>query len=176
MTLWQEFISLEVTSTSLVPTLKALLRSQEDMNAICKLTGVEAQKVVDAIDRVCNGSLIVRRLTNVCYVVTQAIDSQRLTESLRKTALRILCKLCGLCQLLPTDCVLGEGLAETEIQIGSGGFADVWQGTCGGVQVAIKRLRVGREGDSTKLYKVSGIKPLWNDRLMCMLRGSAKKL
>ena len=54
MTLWQEFISLEVTSTSIAPTLKALLRSQEDLKIIYKLTGLEAQKVVDSLNQVCN--------------------------------------------------------------------------------------------------------------------------
>jgi len=52
---------------------------------------------------------------------------------------------------------LGEELVETGIQVGSGGFADVWQGTYGGMQVAIKRLRVGEKDDLPKLYKVSGI-------------------
>jgi len=65
MTLWQEFISLEPTSTNLVPTLKALLRSQEDLKAVYKLTGLEAQKVVDSINQVCNVSLIAGGLTVV---------------------------------------------------------------------------------------------------------------
>lgn len=67
----------------------------------------------------------------------------------------MLCKLCSLCQLLPTECVLGDELVGTGIQIGSGGFADVWEGTYGGVQVAIKRLRVGERDDFAKIYKVS---------------------
>jgi len=87
----------------------------------------------------------------------QAIDSPQLTEPLQKGALDVLCKLCGLCKLLPTDCVLGEELFETGTQIGSGGFADVWQGTYSGMQVAIKRLRVGENDDLMKLYKVSGV-------------------
>lgn len=87
----------------------------------------------------------------------QALDSP-LTEPLRKAALHVLCKLCGLYKLLPTDCVLGEELVETGTQVGSGGFADVWQGTYGGMQVAIKRLRVGENDDITKLYKVSSVK------------------
>jgi hypothetical protein len=52
--------------------------------------------------------------------------------------------------------VLGEELVETKIRIGSGGFADVWQGTYGGMQVAIKRLRFDEKEDITKIYKVSG--------------------
>jgi hypothetical protein len=64
--------------------------------------------------------------------------------------------MCGSCQLLPTDCVLGEGLVETITRVGSGGFADVWQGTYGGMQVAIKQLRVDEKGVFKKLYKVSG--------------------
>lgn len=54
MTLWQELISLEMTSTNLAPTLKALLRSQEDLKAIYKLAGLEAQRVVDSLNQVCN--------------------------------------------------------------------------------------------------------------------------
>ena len=96
-------------------------------------------------------------LTNVRYTATQAIDSPQLTEPLRKAALHTLCKLCGSRQLLPTDCVLGEELVETRTQIGCGGFADVFQGTYRGTQVAIKRLRVNEKGDLTKLHKVSGI-------------------
>lgn len=68
----------------------------------------------------------------------------------------MLCKLCGVCQLLPAECVLGDELVEAGIQIGSGGFADVWQGTYKGTQVAIKRLRVRERDDFTKVYKVSG--------------------
>lgn len=176
MTLWQEFISLEVTSTTLVPALKALLGSREDLEAICGLTGPEAQKVVDSINEVHNSNLVVRKLTDVCYTVAQAIDSPQLTEKLRTGALRTLCKLCGSCQLLPTDCVLGEELVEMGTRVGSGGFADVWQGTCGGMQVAVKRLRVGEKGDSTKLYKVSVVRTLGNGCLRCTFRGSVKKL
>jgi len=155
MTLWQEFISLDVTSTSFVPTLKVLLRSREDLSAIYKLTGLEAQKVVDFISRVCNNLLINEGLTHVYCTTAQAIDSPQLTEALRKKTLHVLCKLCGLCQLLPTECVLGDALVETGVRVGSGGFADVWRGVCGGTQVAIKQLRVGERDDFTKIYKVS---------------------
>ena len=55
--------------------------------------------------------------------------------------------------------MLGEELVETETQIGSGGFADVWQGTYDGMQVAIKRLRVGENDDLMKIYKVGSFKP-----------------
>jgi len=87
----------------------------------------------------------------------QAIDSPQLTEALRKGALRVLCKLCGLSQLLPTGCVLGHELVETETRIGRGGFADVWQGTYRGTQVAIKQLHVHEKDDFTKIYKVSDL-------------------
>lgn len=60
MTLWQEFISLEVSSTGLIPTLKALLGSEEDLQAIFKLTGPEAQKVVDSLNQVRNGPRIAK--------------------------------------------------------------------------------------------------------------------
>lgn len=152
---WREFTSLEVTSTGLVPALEALLGSQEDLQAIARLTGPEARKVVDFISQVCSSPFSVKRLTNVCRAATQAINSPLLAEPLRKEALRLLCKLCGACKLLPTDCVLNEELVETKIQIGSGGFADVWQGTYGVMQVAIKRLRVDEQDDFTELYKVS---------------------
>ena len=157
MTLWQEFISLEVTSPTLVPTLKALLRSHDDLKAIYQLTGPEAQGVVDSLNRVCNISLIVRILTVVRSTSPQAIDSPQLTESLQKGTLHVLCKLCGLCQLLPTGYVLGDGLIETKLRIGSGGFADVCQGTYGEMRVAIKRLRVDEGDDFTKIYKVSSL-------------------
>jgi len=57
MTLWQEFVSLEVSSTGLVPTLKALLGSEEDLQAIFKLTGPEAQKIVDSFNQARIGPL-----------------------------------------------------------------------------------------------------------------------
>lgn len=67
MTLWQEFVSLEITSTNLVPTLKALLKSQEDLNAVRELAGPEAQKVVDCINQVwTHDSLTVKILSNQC--------------------------------------------------------------------------------------------------------------
>jgi len=159
MTLWQEFISLEVISTSLVPTLKALLRSQEDIKAIYKLTGLEAQEVVDSLNRVCNcvATLSFGRLTDVCGTTMQVIDSPQLTEPLRKGTLHVLCRLCGLSQLLPIECVLGHELIETGIQIGRGGFADVWQGTYRGTKVAIKQLHVYEKEDFTKIYKVSDL-------------------
>lgn len=155
MALWEEFVSLEVTSGSLVPTLKALLRSREELKAMYRLTDLEAQRVVDSINQVCNSTSVIRRQTDVRCMITQAIDSPQLTEPLRKRALQVLCKLCGLCQLLPTECVLGDGLVVTGIQIGSGGFADVWQGTYRGMQVAIKRLRVLERDDLAKIYRVS---------------------
>jgi hypothetical protein len=86
----------------------------------------------------------------------------------------VLCKLCGICQLLPTECVLGDELVETGIQIGSGGFADVWQGTYGGLQVAVKRLRVCERDDLTKIYKVSGFAIRWC-RSENVRRGSAQR-
>lgn len=64
MALWQQFTSLEVTSTNLVPTLKSLLGSREDLQAVSKLTGPEAQKVVDSLNQVCNGPFIAKRLTD----------------------------------------------------------------------------------------------------------------
>ena len=87
----------------------------------------------------------------------EAIDSPQLTEALRKGALRALCKLCGLSKLLPTGCVLGHELVETGRQIGRGGFADVWQGTYRGTQVAIKQLHVHGRVDFTKIYKASDL-------------------
>ena len=57
MMLWEEFISLEATSFNLAPTLKVLLKSQEDLKAIHKLTGAEAQRVVDFFNQVCDSSL-----------------------------------------------------------------------------------------------------------------------
>ena len=159
MALWQEFISLEVTSTSLMPTLKAILRSEEDLKIIYKLSGLDAQKVVDSLNQACDCimTLVFIRLTDVCGTIIQAINSPQLTEPLRKRALGALCKLCGLSQRLPTECVLGCELVETEVRIGRGGFADVWQGTYRSVQVAIKKLRVHEKDDFTKIYKVSGL-------------------
>jgi len=111
-------------------------------------------------------SLSLPEVSPLFVAATQAIDSPQLTESLRKGALHVLCKLCGLCQLLPTEYVLAEKLVETGIQIGSGGFADVWQGTCGGKQVAIKRLRVYDEFE--KIYKVSCLLPQKCSSKVCM--------
>ena len=176
MALWREFISVEVTSTSLAPTLKALLKSQEDLKAIHMLTGMDAQKVVDAFNQVCNRVMILifKRLTDVCGTTTQAVDSPQLTEPLRKKALQMLCKLCGLSQLLPTECVLGHELVETGTQIGRGGFADVWQGTYRGTQVAIKQLYVHQKDDFTKIYRVSCL-PLQEYLAKNSCRGSAKR-
>lgn len=104
----------------------------------------------------------------------QAIDSPQLTEALRKGALRVLCKLCGLSQLLPTGCVLGLELVETGIQIGRGGFADVWQGAYRGTKVAIKQLHVHGKEDFTKIYKVSNL-ALQECYSKYLHRGSAKR-
>lgn len=61
MPLWQELISLEMTSPSLAPALKALLGSREDLEAIYRLTGADAQRVVDFINKVCSD---LQRLTH----------------------------------------------------------------------------------------------------------------
>lgn len=100
---------------------------------------------------------IVTTPTNIHRTAMQAINSPQLTEPLRKGALHVLCKLCGLSQFLPTGYVLGRELLETGIQIGRGGFADVWQGTYKGAQVAIKRLHVHEKEGLTKMYKVSDV-------------------
>lgn len=60
MTLWEELISLEVASPNLVPTLKALLGSRDDLKATCKLAGPQAQRVVDFMNQVRIRSLISR--------------------------------------------------------------------------------------------------------------------
>ena len=70
MTLWEEFISLEVASSSLVPTLKALLRSREELKAIHQLTGLKAQRVVDSLNQVCDHSPVTRRLTDARCMIT----------------------------------------------------------------------------------------------------------
>ena len=87
----------------------------------------------------------------------QAIDSPQITDPLRKKALHVLCKLCGIYQLLPADCVLGEGLVEIGAQIGRGGSADVRQSIYQGAQVAIKQLMVNEEGDFTRIYMVNSL-------------------
>lgn len=69
MTLLEEFISLDATSSNLVPTLKALLKSRDELRAIYQLTGPEAQRVVDSINKVCDSSLITRRLTDILYMI-----------------------------------------------------------------------------------------------------------
>ncbi|KAF9788667.1 kinase-like domain-containing protein [Thelephora terrestris] len=115
-----------------------------------KLAGPEAQRVVDFINQVCDDSSI---LIGPADSIVEAIDSPQLTESLRKKALHALCKLCDSCQLLPIECVLGDELVETKIQIGSGGFADVWGGTYGGMQVAVKRLRFRESDNFKKIYR-----------------------
>jgi hypothetical protein len=99
------------------------------------------------------------RLTGVCGTTMQAIDSPQLTEPLRKKALHVLCRLCGLSQLLPTECALGHELVETGIKIGRGGFADVRRGTYRGMQVAIKQLHVHEKDEFTEIYKVSYLVP-----------------
>ena len=45
---------MEVVSTSLMPVLKAILRSENNLKTICKLSGLEAQKVVDSLNQACN--------------------------------------------------------------------------------------------------------------------------
>ena len=65
MMLWEELISLDVTSTNVVPTLKALLRSRDDLKATCNLTGPEAQRVVDFMNQVSNYSLIAGRASDI---------------------------------------------------------------------------------------------------------------
>lgn len=55
--------------------------------------------------------------------------------------------------------MLGYELVETGIQIGRGGFADVWQGTYREMRVAIKELRVHEKDDFTKIYRVSDLTP-----------------
>jgi hypothetical protein len=61
MPLWQELISLGMTSPSLALALKALLGSREDLEAIYRLTGTDAQRVVDFINQVCSD---LQRLTH----------------------------------------------------------------------------------------------------------------
>ena len=70
MTLWREFISLEVTSANLVPALKALLSSREDLSAMGNLTGTEAQRAIDSINQVRNSSLVARRLPTLAAPTT----------------------------------------------------------------------------------------------------------
>ena len=65
-------------------------------------------------------------------------------------------QLCGRTGLLPTSHILPERCIQTtEHPAASGGFGDVWEGTCNDKLVAIKALRVHKGDDIRKVRKVS---------------------
>jgi hypothetical protein len=65
-------------------------------------------------------------------------------------------QLCGRVGLLPASHVIQEKFIKTaEHPIAHGGFGDVWEGRYGDKRVAIKALRIYKEGDVQKVRKVT---------------------
>jgi hypothetical protein len=82
------------------------------------------------------------------------IDDPRQTN-----AVRMLRRACGLLGLLPTSHVLSEGLMKTsERALFHGGYAEIWRGTLGTREVAIKVLRVYSTDDMANVKRVSATK------------------
>lgn len=74
---------------------------------------------------------------------------------------RTLRKLYGVCGILPTSYMLPEGGVEIVGQLprSSGGFADVWIGKYGDIDVAVKVLRLSENDDIDKIKKVGHLRP-----------------
>ena len=65
-------------------------------------------------------------------------------------------QLCGRTGLLPTSYIIPGELIQTAGQpVASGACGDVWEGTYKDKQVAIKALRVFKEGSVRKVTKVT---------------------
>ena len=104
---------------------------------------------------------------------SQFLSGPNNDKILRKKCLIVLRKTCGQCGILPTSCVLSEGLAKTDDHpFGRGGFADIWPGTYNDCEVAIKALRIYQTSDLVRIKKVS----FWILKYFALLRHNAAAL
>ena len=106
----------------------------------------------------------IRLLDNVRLIPTpteptncsQTLDSLDPTGLPFRKCLHTLQEICSDRMILPSTYeVSGEISFATSSVAASGGFCDVYQGTLGNAEVAIKRLRIGPKDDEAKVYQVS---------------------
>lgn len=139
-----------------------MLSSSEEMKSIMNLEAPDAQIFIDLLDKVCDAvKSSSHRL--IPPLVLKTVNCTDDTSVLHAQCLRCLRKLCGRAGLLPSSCVLSEGLSlESTDVLMSGGFADIWRGKLGRKTVALKVLRIRGSSNLQKVKKVCMSFAIWH--------------
>ena len=172
-----------------ISLIEAIFTSQDEINAIGRLSGDDIQAFIDAIHKVrfhiCS---FLRRAGLIAFVglfsplspsTDQALDLPDLTPRLWRRCLSALCRICGRQALLPKSLQITFYYDRLDIPLYKGGFADVWMGEYQGRKVAVKVLRVCRTSNFDKITGVGCLHSsltLRTDELTDWCRGSARKL
>jgi len=69
--------------------------------------------------------------------------------------MHFLCKVCGRHALLPKPLAIPVLYDKTTVPLCHGGFADVWNGTYRGLEVAVKVLKLYECNDQEEIRRVS---------------------
>ena len=88
-------------------------------------------------------------------LVMQALDDLDFSPQIRKKYARLLYEMCAGRSLLPKSLQTEVGYNQLDRPHHRGGFADVWKGTYGDREVAVKVLRIDLGSDLQKITRVS---------------------
>ena len=135
--------SLETSSPEFHRQLYRLLQNDEEEEYLSTLQGPELTELVDFLDTV-------RALPSVSFELTdrasQALGVTLVTDDISRRCLHKLQLICSNHGILPSSyAISGELTRVGNDPIGTGGFADVWEGTHNGIKVCIKCLRVTQQ-------------------------------
>ena len=135
--------SLETSSPEFHRQLYRLLQNDEEEEYLSTLQGPELTELVDFLDTV-------RALPSVSFELTdrasQALGVTLVTDDISRRCLHKLQLICSNYGILPSSyAISGELTRVGNDPIGTGGFADVWEGTHNGIKVCIKCLRVTQQ-------------------------------
>lgn len=120
--------------------LDRLIQSDQQENYLSTRQGLELTRLVDFLDRV-------RPLPSVSFQLTkrtlQALGLIPITDDASRRCLHKLQAICSSRAILPSSYIITGGLSKIgDYPVASGGFADVWVGTYGGIGVCIKCPRI----------------------------------
>jgi hypothetical protein len=85
----------------------------------------------------------------------QALDDLNFSPQIREKCARLLYEICAGCSLVPRSPQTEVGYNQLDRPHHCGGFADVWKGTYGDQEVAVKVLRIDVNSDLQKITCVS---------------------
>ena len=131
--------------------LAILLDDKQFKGSIPDLRDDDAQWLVDSLNTVGTASYTNSRFLNSA----QALGSFSSDNPLHRKFFHVLRLVCGIRGILPTLVLLSiDSLRASGRPFATGGYCDVWKGTLGDKEIAIKALRVYNEDGTSIIRKV----------------------